>query len=82
MLYLTCTTISSVDLAQYGVSPAKDWVSVKCGTIYNKNNDKYGTPHLKPPIAKNLGTARNKITGGLQLVCGRPTLFQKQKKRI
>ena len=27
-----CTTISSVDLAQYGVSLAKDWVSVKCGT--------------------------------------------------
>ena len=32
MLYLTCTTISSVDLAQYGVSLAKDWVSVECGT--------------------------------------------------
>ena len=33
MLYLACTTISSVDLAQYGVSLAKDWVSVKCGTM-------------------------------------------------
>ena len=32
MLYLTCTTTSSVDLAQYGVSLAKDWVSVECGT--------------------------------------------------
>ena len=32
MLYLTCTTISSVDLAQYGESLAKDWVSVECGT--------------------------------------------------
>ena len=32
MLYLTCTTITSVDLAHYGVSPAKDWVSVDCGT--------------------------------------------------
>ena len=32
MLYLACTTISNVDLAQYGVSLAKDWVSVKCGT--------------------------------------------------
>ena len=32
MLYLTCTTISSVDLVQYGVSLAKDWVSVECGT--------------------------------------------------
>ena len=29
---LTCTTISSVDLAQYGVALAKDWVSVECGT--------------------------------------------------
>ena len=31
MLYLTCTMISCVDLAQYGVSRAKDWVSVDCG---------------------------------------------------
>ena len=34
MLYLTCTMISSVDLAHYGVSRAKDWVFVDCGTIY------------------------------------------------
>ena len=32
MLYLTCTTITSVDLAHYGVSRAKDWVSAYCGT--------------------------------------------------
>ena len=32
MLYLTCTTITNIDLAHYGVSRAKDWVSVKCGT--------------------------------------------------
>ena len=32
MLYLTCTMISSVDLACYRVSRAKDWVSVDCGT--------------------------------------------------
>ena len=43
MLYFTCTTITSVDLANdgvsrakdlahYGVSRAKDWVSVDCGT--------------------------------------------------
>ena len=32
MLYLTCTTITSIDLVHYGVSRAKDWVSVKCGT--------------------------------------------------
>ena len=33
MLYLTCTIISSVDLAHYGVFCAKDRVSVDCGTI-------------------------------------------------
>ena len=32
MLYLTCRTITSVDLAHYGVSRAKDCVSVDCGT--------------------------------------------------
>ena len=36
MLYLACTTISSEDLAQYGVSLAKDWISVKCGTRYSE----------------------------------------------
>ena len=33
MLYRTCTTITSVDLAHYGESRAKDWVSVDCGTM-------------------------------------------------
>ena len=37
MLYLTCTTITSVDLAHYGVSRAKDWVSVDCCTNTSKN---------------------------------------------
>ena len=32
MLYLTCTTITRVDLAHYGVPRAKDRVSVDCGT--------------------------------------------------
>ena len=32
MLYLTCTMISCVDLAYYGVSRAKDWISVDRGT--------------------------------------------------
>ena len=36
MLYLTCTMISSVDLAHYGVSRAKDWVSADCGIISHK----------------------------------------------
>ena len=41
MLYLACTTISSVDFAQYGVSLAKDWVSVECGTnafVYHRKS--------------------------------------------
>ena len=33
MHYLTCTTISSKNLAHYEVSRAKDWVSVDFGTI-------------------------------------------------
>ena len=32
MLNLTCTIITSVDRAHYGVSRAKDWVSLDCGT--------------------------------------------------
>ena len=32
MLYLTCTMIFSVDLAHYGVSRVKDWVSGDYGT--------------------------------------------------
>ena len=47
MLYLTCTTISSVDLAQYGVALAKDWVSVECGTNYSCRVQKHGTRILK-----------------------------------
>ena len=37
MLCLTCTTITSVDLAHYEVSRAKDWVSVDCGTIHMRS---------------------------------------------
>ena len=39
MLYLTCTMISSVDLAHDGVSSAKDWVSgdsVQENLLYSK----------------------------------------------
>ena len=38
MLYLTCTGISSADLAHYGVSRAKYWVSVDCGMNMRKRN--------------------------------------------
>ena len=41
MLYLTCTMISSVDLAHFGLSRAKDWLSVDCGTISNTINGDY-----------------------------------------
>ena len=34
MHYLTCTMISSVDIAHYGVFCAKDWVFVDYGTKY------------------------------------------------
>ena len=32
MLYLSCTMISNVDLAPYGLSRNKDWIYVDCGT--------------------------------------------------
>ena len=32
-LDITCAMISSVDLAHYSVSRAKEWVSLNCGTI-------------------------------------------------
>ena len=35
MLYLTCTMISSVDLAHYRVARAKEWISVDGGTRDN-----------------------------------------------
>ena len=33
MLYLTCTMMSSVDLARYGVSRVKIWVPGDCDTV-------------------------------------------------
>ena len=48
MVYLTFTMISSVDLAHYRVSHAKDWVSVDCGTktIYFSRKRYIVTYHL------------------------------------
>ena len=37
MPYLTFSMMSSVYLAHYGVSRAKDWVSVACGTKFIRN---------------------------------------------
>ena len=50
MLYLTCITITSVDLAHYGVSRAKDWASVDCGTNYIYDGFKGSVPpqHTHP----------------------------------
>ena len=42
MLYLICITVSSVDLAHYRVSRAKDWASVGCGTRQLKKTDGFG----------------------------------------
>ena len=55
MLYLACTTISSVDLAQYGVSLAKDWVSVKCDTTSFRWHVLARITHLKQcrPLRKS-----------------------------
>ena len=50
MLYLTCTTITSEDLAHYRVSRAKDWVSVNCGTkVYDTSpcDLKFNFPDVK-----------------------------------
>ena len=40
MLYHTCTMIPSGDLAHYGVSRAKDWVSRECGTGILRDDEK------------------------------------------
>ena len=40
MLYLTGTMVSRVDLAYYGVSRTKDWVSVDSGTKLDKREKK------------------------------------------
>ena len=41
------TTITSVDLAHYAVSRAKDWVSVDCGTRSNKRPRSVRSYNLK-----------------------------------
>ena len=62
MLYLTCTMISSVELANYGVSYAKDWVSVNCGTIpYNLTVMKPG--HVAQLVASL--TQEPEVTGSI-----------------
>ena len=56
MLYLTCTTIPSVDLAHYIVSHAKDWVSVDCGTnAFNQSITAVATSRWKDNIKEWTG---------------------------
>ena len=53
MLNLTCTTITSVDLAHYGVSRAEDWVSVDCGTITDYWNVQIKDKELAAVLKEN-----------------------------
>ena len=68
MLYLICTTITSVDLAHYGVSRAKDRVSVDCGTINTLKGNEYtfrcSDPTIFPFFAsllKRVASSRKEI---------------------
>ena len=69
MLYLTCTTITSVDLAHYGVSRAKNWVSVDCGTRdfklfnYQKADDKIFVCKFKKKWSKQYHIENSKTRG-------------------
>ena len=54
MLYLTCTIISSVDLAHYEVSCVKDWVFVDYGTI------KFNSEYICIPIVYFSAHKKNK----------------------
>ena len=49
MPYLTCSMIPSVELARYGVSRAKIWVSGDCA-IYNDKNLPVVRTHLEHTI--------------------------------
>ena len=58
MLYLTCTTITSVELAHYGVSRARDWVSVDCGTsLFKKTTTTFFHGNGKVTIRKDKNEA-------------------------
>ena len=58
MLYLTCTMISSVDIAHYGVAHAKDWVSVDCGTIQFGYISYFSSYFSRPCYLKTLVSQR------------------------
>ena len=60
MLYLTCTTITSVDLAHYGVSRSKDWVSVDCGTSSYRKQTTHVSIETKMTVNESIET---KMTG-------------------
>ena len=54
MHHLTCTTITSVDLAHYGVSRAKDWVSVDCGISTHEQYVLETIKQSKPRISRRM----------------------------
>ena len=58
MLYLTCTTITSLDLAHYGVSRAEDWVSVDCGTSLDLRSCSFNTDNdfMKNIVAEKMAS--------------------------
>ena len=53
MLFLTCTMMSSVNLAHYGVSRAKDWVSV----------DWYNDQEFSDSVNVKIGIPQGSILG-------------------
>ena len=60
MLYLTCTTIKSVDLAHYAVYRAKDWISVDLGTIINTFQS-FFFPEQMPKCTREIITCGYKV---------------------
>ena len=61
MLNLTSTTITSVDLAHYGVSCARDWVSVDCGTRFITNSGSCTTTELSKLLTSYLSAVKTHV---------------------
>ena len=53
MLYLTCTTITSVGLAHYGLSRVKDWVSGDCGTTFLKQSETFSQYFIQIVVSES-----------------------------
>ena len=71
MLYLTCTMISTADLAHCGISLAKDWVSVYFGTRARMHCLVTGTCSLLVTIkskCKGYPSMPNKMTSDIGMI--------------